>query len=186
MSVYKVPFAAAIILLVGGATAAVVLNESPGPVMLYKPDGTSEVFKTYAECLAAAPAAAEPGARSRCTVVTNITKVGTCDPAEPPDLPVEQEGLTVQCPTNPLRYFIRATGYEREPFPSCQFKLAMLPKDADPPYCHAVPVNAWTRDDPENIAPDPAVDPEFDEFSPEGPGPGPPGAVTADHPDIPG
>jgi hypothetical protein len=37
-------------------------------------------------------------------------------------------------------------------------------------------------EDPENFAQPPPIDPNFDEFSPEGPGPGPPGATTVDKP----
>ena len=36
--------------------------------------------------------------------------------------------------------------------------------------------------DLEDIAPTPPIDPDFDEHSPEGPGPGPPGAKTVDKP----
>lgn len=37
----------------------------------------------------------------------------------------------------------------------------------------------------EDFAPTPDIDPEFDEHSPEGPGPGPPGALPVDKPRTP-
>jgi hypothetical protein len=37
-------------------------------------------------------------------------------------------------------------------------------------------------EDPDNFASPPPIDPDFDEYSPTGPGPGPPGATTVDKP----
>jgi hypothetical protein len=37
-------------------------------------------------------------------------------------------------------------------------------------------------EDPDNFASPPTIDPDFDEYSPTGPGPGPPGATTVDKP----
>jgi hypothetical protein len=37
----------------------------------------------------------------------------------------------------------------------------------------------------DDLAPPPDVDPDFDEHSPTGPGPGPEGAPTVDRPDVP-
>lgn len=39
-------------------------------------------------------------------------------------------------------------------------------------------------EDPDNFLPPPPVDPDFDEFSPTGPGEGPPGAPPVDKPDV--
>ncbi len=160
-----------------GETASVTLND----VVLYPADGGKAVhFATLEECVKAAPAAVAPGAKSRCHVINYVTKVGACDAAEPPELPSEQEGYAIQCPTDSNRWFLRATGWERESYPSCAFKLALLPKEADPPVCHAAEVGSWAKDDPENFAEIPPVDPGYNEFDPVGPTEGPPGAPTVD------
>ncbi len=40
-------------------------------------------------------------------------------------------------------------------------------------------------EDPDTLAPAPPIEPGYDEHDPTGPGPGPEGATTADHPDVP-
>ncbi len=161
-----------------GETVSVALND----VVLYPADGGKAThFATLDECVKAAPAAIAPGAKSRCHVINYVTKVGACDVAEPPDLPSEQEGFAIQCPTDSNRWFLRATGWERKPYPSCQFELTLLPKEADPPICHAPEVGSWAKDDPDSIAETPPVDPNYDEFDPVGPiDDGKPGATTVD------
>src|SRR5687767_5664994 len=76
------------LLLSGVALADTKVTETPGPSILYRSDGTTQTFKTYAECLAAAPVSVAPGASSRCSTVMNILKVGACEGTEPA-LPAE-------------------------------------------------------------------------------------------------
>lgn len=165
----------------------VTVTRAPGQVQLFNPQGTKVgTFPTMEECENAAEAAPPPGIRSSCRPITYITKVGTCDAAEPPELPTEQgEALSMQCPADPNRWFIRALGWTRLPFSntpeSCSWKLELLPKEADPPICHAPLVGSWERDDPESIAETPPIDPAYDEFDPVGPiDDGAPGAPTVD------
>lgn len=181
MFTWQVKAITAAIVLAAAATAAAVVDvtETPGPHILYRPDGTSETFKTLAECVAAAPVAAAPGAKSRCTSVTNITKVGSCEGEAEPELPAEIEAIATQCPNDDNRWYTRVQGWKRGAYPACGWELVMLPEGV-PSFCTDVLVTAYTPH-PDD-APTPDIDPEFDEHSPTGPGPGPPGAGTVDKP----
>lgn len=182
-------------LLASTASAqTVTVTQSPGPVLLHNAQGNKiGTYATMAECLAAAEAGPAPGAKSSCRAVTYLVKTGTCDASVPPELPTDQgEGLTVQCPADDTRYFIRALGWSRLPFSgtaeSCTWKLETLPKEADPPICHT-PVVTWSTLMPgetaDDIAPTPPVDPSYDEHDPVGPtDDGPPGAPTVDKPAV--
>lgn len=172
-------------LLSASAWAGETVTETPGPVILYRPDGTSQTFKTLAECKAAAPVAAAPGADSRCSVVTNIKKVGACDAATEPDLPseVQVEEPAHQCPNDPNRWFNRVEGWKRDPYPSCKWQLKMLPEEANPAFCTALIVRDDTMLPGEELAELAPIEPGYDEHDPIGPtDDGTPGAPTVDKP----
>jgi hypothetical protein len=74
---------------------------------------------------------------------------------------------THQCPDGNRWYFVEPTVID-----GCVVEIPMG-------NC-AEPEDAWTPS-PDDASP-PLVDPDFDEHSPTGPGPGPPGATTVDKP----
>jgi hypothetical protein len=113
------------------------------------------------------------------TCIRTIVVTGVCDEAVEPELPAEIEAIATQCPNDDTRWYLRAQGWKRNAFPACDWKLSMLPEQA-PEFCTATLETAFTAS-PDD-APTPPIDPDFDEFSPTGPGPGPPGATTVDKP----
>jgi hypothetical protein len=88
------------------------------------------------------------------------------------------ESVPVLCPGSDTEYyqvrtFTRVSG---SGFPRCSKYVVETERTGD-----CAPVPSLYDPSPDD-APTPDIDPDFDEHSPEGPGPGPPGATTVDKP----
>jgi hypothetical protein len=157
-------------ILAGVAYASVKVTTGP----FISEDGTR--YPNADACVAAVSNGLQATPR---TCVRTIVVTGVCDEATEPELPAEIEAIATQCPNDDTRWYLKAHGWKRGAFPSCSWDLVMLPDEA-PSFCAEPRLSAWTpsHDD----ASQPLVDPDFDEYSPTGPGPGPPGATTVDKP----
>lgn len=162
------------LLLVSGIALASV-QVTTGPV--FAPDGTKHT--NLDKCIAhvSATLGAEPALCVRTTTV-----LGVCDEATEPELPLETDAIATQCPNDDTRWYLRAQGWKRGSYPACGWDLVMLP-EGTPAFC-TDPQPSMYDPSPDD-APEAPIDPEFDEHSPEGPGPGPEGALPVDKPRTP-
>lgn len=78
------------------------------------------------------------------------------------------------CAGSSTRYYFTQTRIASSALPRCwKYVTEPVSDCADP-----------APEDPDTLAPAPPVDPDFNEFDPVGPQPGPPGAPTVDKPDL--
>lgn len=142
-----------------GDTCANAVRPIPAAFTVFDPDAVHYAGPATLEGETPASWPAEPGVIERDGGVEyTFTDKGEAEPK--------------LCPGSE-RTFTEVTRWVTSAYPRCWKQITEVEGGCeDPP-----------AEDPETIAPAPDVDPDFDEHSPEGPQPGPPGAPPVDRPD---